>query len=189
MCEELIKLYKFKKKYGRTRFTVSSPKRYTKLKWFVLISLSCTGILGGIIIFRKPQKIEAKKIIATPVKYRQLSNSPTVKPIKAKKNVTIRGLNGTGISGQAGLVVKALEMSGYNLTNIKIANAETIDHSVTMITSHADLGEIVIDIKDALKPMFPEITDGIPNTNPNDDGRFDVVIVTGSTKSLQKVHR
>lgn len=164
-------------------FPYPIQKDNTKLKWFMLISLTCIGILGGIFIFRQPQKIEAKKIIAIPTKYRQLSNSPTVKPIKIKKNVTIQVLNGTGIQGQASLIVKALEIAGYSLENIKSGNAKTIGGTSTSITSRADFEEIVINIKEILKPMFPKIIDGVLDHNPNEDSGFDVVIVTGSTKS------
>lgn len=159
-------------------------KDNTKLKWFVLISLAGIGILGGIFIFRQPQKIEAKKITTVPIKYKQLSNTPTVKPIKAKKNVTIQILNGTGIPGQAAVIAKVLEVAGYSLDNIKSGNAKTIGGTVTTITSSADFEEIVSNIKDVLKPVFPDIANGILDSNPNEDSGFDIVIVTGSTKSL-----
>jgi hypothetical protein len=40
----------------------------------------------------------------------------------------------------------------------------------------------VINIKEILKPMFPEIIDGVLNPNPNEDSGFDVVIITGGNK-------
>lgn len=149
------------------------------MKWILLVILASVGILGGILIFRKPQKIEAKKVVVTPVQYRQLANTPTTKPIDVK-NVTIQVLNGSGIPGQAALVVKKLESAGYNLDNIKAGNAKTIGGSITTVTSRADFEGIVIDIKELLKPLFLEIKDGVSNTNPNEDSGFDVVITTGS---------
>lgn len=164
-------------------FPYPIQKDNSKLKWFAVISLASIGILGCILIFRQPQKIEAKKIIAAPVEYKQLSNSPTVKPTKIKNNVTIQVLNGTGVPGQAGVIVKALEAGGYSLDNIKSGNAITIGGNATTITSRADFEEIVTNIKEILKPVFPEIVDGVLNPNPNEDSGFDIVIVTGEKVS------
>lgn len=167
-------------------FPYPIQKNNSKLKWFILISFAGIGILGWTLIFRKPQKIEAKKIIITPVKYRQLSNSPTVRPIKVKKNVTIQVLNGTGTPGQAGVIVKTLEAAGYNLDNIKSGNAETIGETVTTITSIADFEEIVSDIKDVLKQLYPDIANGKSNHNPNEDSGFDVIIITGGNSIITR---
>lgn len=154
----------------------------TKLGVLIGAILFVTAIvMWGTFTRQKQSKIkgsEVKKVMA--VEYKQLSNSPTSKPGKDKKDVTIHILNGTGVTGQAGEIVKALVESGYSLLNIKLGNAEEFDHIGTTITSNADFEEIVVDIKDTVKPVFPEITDGIPNNNPNVDSGFDVVIITGS---------
>ena len=126
----------------------------------------------------KTKGLEVKKALA--VEYKQLSNSPTSKPEKDKKDVTINILNGTGVTGQAGKIVKALVESGYSLSNIKLGNAEEFTHIGTTITANADFEKTVANIKDVIKPVFPEIADGIPNNNPNVDSGFDVVIITGS---------
>lgn len=160
-------------------FPYPIQKDNSKLKWFVVISLAGIGILGGVLFFRQPQKIEAKKVVVEPIKYRQLSNTPTEKPIRARKDVTIQVLNGTGIPGQAGLIVKALEASGYTLDNIKSGNAKAIGVQTTTITSRADFEEIVAHIRGVLKSMFPVIEDGVSNLNPNEDSGFDVIIITG----------
>lgn len=160
-----------------------TQKDNSKLKGIILISLAGIGVLGGVFIFRKPEKIEATKIVVTPIKYKQLSNSPTVKQAKIKKDVTIHVLNGTGIRGQAGIIVKALGTAGYSLGNIKSGNTETIGETTTTITSRADFAEIVNDIKDVLKPVYPDIMNGISNSNPNEDSGFDVIITTGGKKT------
>lgn len=165
-------------------FPYPIQKNNAGLKWIVLISLTGVILLTGMFIFRKPQKIEAKKVVViTPVQYRQLSNTPTIKPIKVE-DVTIQVLNGTGIPGQAALIVKKLEAAGYNPDNIKLGNAKTIGVSVTSITSRADFEKVVIHIKELLKPLFPEIEDGALNPNPNEDSGFDVVIITGNNKTV-----
>jgi hypothetical protein len=153
----------------------------TKLKWIIPIGLFIIVLVSVVVFFTKLQKKpETKK--STAVVYKQLSNTPTQKPKKEKKDVTIQVLNGTGVSGQAGVIVKALEAAGYSPDHIKSGNAETIDHTVTTITANADFEDVVINIKDILRQSVPELTDGIPNTNPNIDSGFDVVIITGSKK-------
>lgn len=162
-------------------FPYPIQKNNAGLKWIVLISLTGVILLTGMFIFRKPQKIEAKKVVViTPVQYRQLSNTPTVKPIKVE-DVTIQVLNGTGIPGQAALVVKKLEIAGYNLDNIKAGNAKTGGGTITTVTSRADFEGIAFNIKELLSSLFLEVKDGVPNTNPNEDSGFDVIITTGSS--------
>jgi len=153
-----------------------------KTKWVMLIGsvLLITAIWSTFTWQKRrmSKRSEVKKVMA--VEYKQLSNSPTPKPEKAKRNVRINILNGTGVAGQAGIILKALVEAGYSLSNIKLGNAEEFGHINTTITSNADLEEIVINIKNVVKPVFPEITNGVPNNNPNIDSQFDVVIITGS---------
>lgn len=165
-------------------FPYPIQKNNSGLKWIILVSLAGFAILAGVLIFRKPQKIEAKKVVViTPVQYRQLSNTPTVKPIKIE-DVTIQVLNGTGIPGQAALVVKKLEAAGYNLDNIKAGNAKTGGGTITTVTSRADFEGIAFNIKELLSSLFLEVKDGVPNTNPNEDSGFDVIITTGSSPTI-----
>lgn len=146
-------------------------------------------LVAAVVVWGASASQKQNKITKTPVKkvmaveYKQLSNSPTAKPEKEKKDVTINILNGTGVTGQAGDIVKALVLSGYSLLNIKLGNAEKFDHIGTTITANADLEGIVADIKDVVKTVYPEIADGIADNNPNVDSGFDVVIITGTAKS------
>jgi len=137
----------------------------------------------GILIIRQPKKENVNKNIV--VEKKELSTpSPTEKPKKEKASVTIQVLNGSGITGQAGLVVKALQEAGYSPDNIKSGNADSTDNANTTISSRTDFEEIVINIKDVLKPMFPEIRDEILNLNSNKDSGFDVTIITGGNSSI-----
>ena len=90
------------------------------------------------------------------------------------------GKNGTGNIEYEEEIVKTLVESGYSLLNIELGNAEVFGEIGTTITSNADFEAIVANIKDVLKPVIPDIADGIPNNDPNVDSRFDVVIITGS---------
>ena len=76
--------------------------------------------------------------------------------------------------------MKALVKSGYSHSNIELGNTKVVGDIGTTITANADFEEIVANIKDVLKSVTPEITDGIPNNDPNVDSGFDVVIVTRS---------
>lgn len=136
-------------------------------------------MMGGFIYTTQKQSdtsvASVKKVLA--VENKEVSQYP---PIKIKKYVTINIINGTGNTQQEGKMVKALVKSGYSLENIELSKAEVFEDIGTTITSHADYEEIVANIKDALKPVIPEIADGIPNNDPNVDSGFDVVIITGS---------
>lgn len=150
-----------------------------KLILFSAVVVLIVGV-AGVSTLRKQNvpKEEVKKVNA--VEYKQLSNSPTSKPEKDKKDIRISILNGTGISGQAGEIMKVLVASGYSIENIESSNAETFTHTQTTITSRADLEDTTEHIKNILQSIFPELTEGTPNTNPNDDSGYDVVITTGS---------
>lgn len=165
-------------------FPYPIQKYNSKTKWIIL--MGAIIFITAIVVWSTFTKQKQSKVIEPAVKkvqaveYKQLSNSPTSKPKKERKDVTINILNGTGIAGQAGEIVKALVESGYSSLNIKLGNAEEFNHIGTTITSNADFEEVVINIKDVVKSVYPEITDGIPNNNPNIDSGFDVVIITGS---------
>jgi hypothetical protein len=153
---------------------------YRKAKWIAIVGICIFAVVGGMVVFKqKPQKIEVQKVQA--VKYKQLPNTPTEKPVKAKKDITIQVLNGTGIPGQAAGIVKALIAAGYVTDNIKSGNADTSDHAITSITANADFGTVVEDIKDVLKPIVSDVSNGVPNLNPNVDSGFDVEIITGTS--------
>jgi len=144
----------------------------------VALFLGVIVILGLIYTTQKQSDTSGtsvKKVLA--VENKEVSHYP---PIKIKKYVTINIINGTGNTQQEGKMVKALVKSGYSLVNIELSTAEVFEDIGTTITSNTDYEEIVAHIKDVLKPVIPEITDGISNNDPNVDSGFDVVIITGS---------
>lgn len=139
-------------------------------------------MMGGFIYITQKQSDTSgtgvKKVLA--VENNEVSQYP---PIKIKKYVTINIVNGTGNTQQEGKMVKALVKSGYSLVNIELSKAEVFEGRSSMgttITANADYEAIVANIKDALKPVIPEIADGIPNNDPNINSGFDVVIITGN---------
>ncbi|PIZ62564.1 hypothetical protein COY16_04000 [Candidatus Roizmanbacteria bacterium CG_4_10_14_0_2_um_filter_39_13] len=142
----------------------------------VLIFLFTT-VVGGLII-RQVKNEQIKKSIVIEKK----ANTSREILNKRKENVTIQVLNGGGILGQVEVVVKTLEDAGYKSENITLADADSAGHKITTITSRADFKDIVINIKEILKPILPEIIDGALDTNPNEDSGFDVTVITGGKK-------
>ena len=86
-------------------------------------------------------------------------------------------LNGTGTPGQAGTAVKALEESGYDPDNIKTANAEEFDNTVTTIAAREGFEDIASDINNSLKTVFDKIR--IESTQLDADSEFDIIVTTG----------
>ena len=140
--------------------------------WVVLFAIAVI-VIGGFVLSRQQKKVpEAKKDVVVEKK----EPSPTAKPKIEKSSVKIQVVNGTGTPGQAAIVVKALEGTGYSADTIKTDNAEKFTTLTTTITARTDFEEIVNDIKDVLKPTFEEIT--VDSSNLNTDSEFDIVIVT-----------
>ena len=141
--------------------------------WVVLFTIAVI-VIGGFVLSRQQKKVpEAKKDVVVEKK----EPSPTAKPKIEKSSVKIQVVNGTGTPGQAAIVVKALEGTGYSADTIKTDNAEKFTTLTTTITARTDFEEIVNDIKDVLKPTFEEVT--VDSSNLNTDSEFDIVIVTG----------
>ena len=141
--------------------------------WVVLFAIAVI-VIGGFVLSRQQKKVpEAKKDVVVEKK----EPSPTAKPKIEKSSVKIQVVNGTGTPGQAAIVVKALEGTGYSADTIKTDNAEKFTTLTTTITARTDFEEIVNNIKDVLKPTFEEVT--VDSSNLNTDSEFDIVIVTG----------
>lgn len=132
-------------------------------------------LIGVFFITRQPTKTaESSAVITeTPIP------TPTEAPKIDKTTVKIQVVNGTGIAGQAGLVVKALTNAGYNADNIKSTNAKTFDNTVTTVTGRTNFDTTVNDVATVLKPTFADIA--VSTTKLDDTNAFDIVILTGST--------
>lgn len=129
--------------------------------------------IGGMFMFRQPKKTNQTKVVVVEKK----EPSPTEKPKIDKKSVKIQVLNGTGTPGQAGIAVEALKKVEYNPDNIKTANAEEFNNTVTIITARTGFEDVANDVKDALKTAFDEIE--IDSTHLDKDNEFDIVVTTG----------
>ncbi|MDO9028356.1 MAG: LytR C-terminal domain-containing protein [Candidatus Roizmanbacteria bacterium] len=147
-----------------------------KIAVMIGIVVIIAALVGGILMIRQPKRTDQTKVAVVENK----EPSPTEKPKIDKKSVKIQVLNGTGTPGQAGIAVEALKKAGYNLDNIKTANAEEFNNTVTTITAKDGFDDVTSDVKDALKTTFDEIK--IDSTHLDKDSEFDIVVTTGGKK-------
>lgn len=150
-----------------------SKKKKTAIIVFIVI---IAAIFGGMLLLRQPKKTEQSKTDLIEKK----EPSPTEKPEIDKKSVKIQVLNGTGTPGQAGTAVEILKKTGYNPDNIKTANADEFNNTVTTISAKDGFDDVASDVKDALKTTFDEIK--IDSTPLDKDSEFDIVVTTGGKK-------
>lgn len=130
-------------------------------------------LIGAFLMLRQSKETEETKVAVSVT----TAPSPTEKPKIDKKTVKIQVLNGTGTPGQAGTAVKALEDAGYDPDNIKTANAEEFDNTVTTIAAREGFEDTASDISNTLKTVFDKIR--IESTQLDADNEFDIVVTTG----------
>lgn len=155
-----------------------SPKqKNSNLVIIIGIAILVMLVVGGFFFMKQSPKktVETNKVVVTK------TPTPTEKPKIDKSTVKIQVVNGTGIEGQAAIVIKALTEAGYNSDNIKSSNAEIFDSAVFMITGRTDFNDIINDIVTILKPSFSNIT--ISSSNLDETNLFDIVVLTGSETS------
>ncbi len=112
--------------------------------------------------------------IKTPQPEVKVEEEPTPVPEQKvdKSSVTIEILNGTGISGEAGILRSKLEALGYK--KISAGNAASSDNETTTVTFSSSLASSVVDeITQLLKKTYNDVT-----TKTAGSGK-DVSIVTG----------
>lgn len=153
---------------------VGTSKKKSPLIAIVIIIVLI--LIGGFFLLRQSKKTNQTKITITPTN----EPSPTPQPKIDKKSVKIQVKNGTGTPGQAGIAVTELKNAGYSLDNIKTANADVFNDTVTTITAKDGFDEIATDIKNALLTKFTDAT--VDSTHLDKGSEFDIVIVTGGKK-------
>lgn len=147
----------------------------SKSKWAVIIGLVIlvAAIIGVMLYMRQPKKtVENNNVVVTT------APTPTEKPKINKSTVKIQVINGTGIAGQAVVVVKALTDAGYSIDNIKSTNADTYNNTITTVTGRTNFDDTVNDIVSVLKPTFSDIA--ISSSKLDESSAFDITVLTGS---------
>jgi hypothetical protein len=135
-------------------------------------------ILGGatwFLLSRKEETIEFTNEAVTPVVSQETPTpEETVTPEKTTLKIEVQ--NGTGTSGDAGKLEKALNDLGY--TEVSTGNADNYDYSAAEATFTSDFPEAYKqDIMDALSKMYASVKEGSATL-----GDFDAVIITGNAK-------
>jgi hypothetical protein len=167
---------------GETRSDVGFPEvrrdtpRKGKFPIFVVAGIVILLVAGVIFLLSKP-KTEVEQgggvTVATPTPT-TFEPTPTVVQLD-KKELDIKVLNGTGISGLAAKVKTSLEKLGY--TNIETSNADSKDYEVTEVRFSSKVSQEVRDeIIRELEKSFESVK------AVGDSKSSDIEIITGYPK-------
>lgn len=137
------------------------------------------ALLGGIIFYQ--HGISGINTTSnTPSNYNNLAASPTPTPTAALDltKYPINILNGSGVSGQAGVVKNLLETAGFSVS--KTGNAPSYDFTKTVIKSKTDVPEAFLtQLSEALSKSYVLDTNQSLATSSADE----VQVIVGSTKA------
>ncbi len=159
------------------------PQSNKNWKWLIVLILFLV-VIGGVTFFvfkssRSTSTLEESPTpntssltnLATP----EPTNTPSSSP-SDKTQVKIKVLNGTGISGEAGLLSDKLKSLGY--TNLTTGNASKQIATDTQVTFSQNVAQDVIaEITSTLKGMYTNVTTS--NSTLSDT---DIQITTGLRK-------
>lgn len=149
-------------------------------KWLLVLILFLL-VIGGVTFFVfKSSKSSSLDESPTPEATIGSVDTTTPTPVATpadKTAVKISVLNGTGIAGEAGLLVEQLKQLGY--TNVTAGNATTQNATDTQVTYAATVGQDVItEITGKLQGMYTSVT----TNNSTLPSGTDIQIVTGLRK-------
>ncbi|MBI3289829.1 LytR C-terminal domain-containing protein [Candidatus Microgenomates bacterium] len=131
-------------------------------------------LVGGVFFFMKSRgsSVESspEPTIAEPIITEQ---TPSPNPAVNKADIKVKVLNGTGTSGEAGLLKDKLTAAGY--TDVEAGNASRQDYTDAQVAFASDVPESVQDeIMSVLKSTYK----GVKETSGVSSG-FKVEIITG----------
>lgn len=163
---------------AETDFRYLNKGNKNKTPVIIVGSIVLTLIIVGALLLTRKQGKKVKDVVAATVIKKV---SPTEMPKIDKSTIKIQVMNGTGITGQAGNVIKTLVMAGYNSGNIRSTNAEKFDNIKTTLSMRDTFEETAIDVEKILKSTFNEVV--ISSTRINKYTEFDIIVVTGASVS------
>jgi len=137
------------------------------------------ALLGGIAFYQRGISGDTTPT-PTPDYSNTITPSPTVSP-SAQVDLTkypIKVMNGSGISGQAGVVKDLLEKDGFKVSGT--SNAPTYDFTKTVIKAKADVpAEALTKLSEALAKSYVVDTNQSLATSSADS----IQVIVGSTKA------
>lgn len=142
------------------------------------VALIMGVVAGGIIVSRRstsPSETPASQSAALPSPTEAPEPTPT--PELKREELSVRVLNGSGVSGRAGEVAESLEELGYE--GVKTGNADAFDYQETVIQLKEDkkmyFEAIKEDLSEYLVAKEAEVLE--------EDSQFDLIIIVGKEKS------
>ncbi len=149
-------------------------------KWLLVLILFLL-VIGGVTFFVfKSSKSSSLEESPTPEATIGPVDTSSPTPLATpadKTKVSISVLNGTGIAGEAGLLVDQLKQLGY--TDVKAGNATTQDATDTQVTFAESVGQdVVAEITSKLQSIYTNVT----TNNSTLPSGIDIQIVTGLRK-------
>ncbi len=158
------------------RQSVNEPKR--NWKWLVILILFLV-VIGGVtfFVFKSSKSSSDLGDTSSPVATSELTvNSPVPSPTATpadKTSFKVQVLNGTGISGEASLLVGKLKEWGY--TNTTSGNATDQSATTTIVTFSSSVPQSVVDDLTAkLKGYYKSVTASTQTLSDSD-----IRVVTG----------
>ncbi len=159
-----------------------APRSSSKKNWkWLLVLILFLLVIGGVTFFVfKSSKSSSLDQSPTPEATIGSVESPSPTPVATpadKSKVNIQVLNGTGIAGEAGLLVDQLKQLGY--TNVTAGNATTQNATDTQVTFATTVGQdVVAEITGKLQSMYTNVT----TSNSSLPTGIDIQITTGLRK-------
>lgn len=164
----------------RDEFLGQKPKESsgTKVAIGILVLIIVGGIIGGV-FFLRGRTQEQEAVSPSPTAFPTSIPTPTMSPSPSPKpaelgSYKIQVLNGSGVVGAAGKVVKLLGKEGA--TNVEAGNASSYNYETTEVSLKADTPATVFTtVKKALIGYTVIKGKDLATTS-----KFDIVVTVGA---------
>lgn len=151
--------------------------------FIVLVILLLLGLAGGGIYYYRTKIVKSPpKTEPSTTQADQPTSTPTSTPSTEEVDYTkysLRVLNGSGVTGEAGRVAKLFEE--FKFKEVTTGNADKSDFTTTTVSLKADVPETAFEvIKDTLSESYTveKSQDNLEASSP-----YDVVVTVGTKKS------
>lgn len=159
-------------------FASWEPKKKSPLVPIIIIIILLGLVVGGFLLLRGGSQ-PATESSSTPepnIIIEQPSPSPS--PSVNKAEIKIKVLNGTGMSGEAGILKDKLTAAGF--TDVEAGNASRQDYTDVQVSFASSVPE---EIRSELVALLNSLYTGVDEKSGVGTG-FDVEIITGLRKGI-----